>query len=114
MDFHFHVFLECMYVHVAVRETDRHEGEMARQSNRDNKAEHTLHMTEWYLDKSGLCMITSDLIQMKRLMLCILNSGRAGVRAIPQISFRLTIPWDFFQGEDNLEGHTASSNQMAI
>lgn len=36
MDFHFHVFLEWMYVHRAVEESDLHKGE----TDRVTKAEH--------------------------------------------------------------------------
>lgn len=94
MDFHFHVFLEWMYVRRAAEESDLHEGE----TDRVTEAEHTLHMTEWHLDRSELSMITSDLILMRHLMLCIPSSSRAEVSAILHTSFQLTI-FGIFYGE---------------
>lgn len=47
-------------------------------------------------------------------MLCCPSSSRAGVSAICRTTFQLMILWDFLQGKDNLEGHTASGNQVAI
>lgn len=82
-----------------------------REKQTESQRQSTSHTTEWHWNSNELCTITSDLISMRHLTLCILSSGRAGVNAVLHTSLQLTILWDFLQGKDNLEGHTASNIQ---